>query len=88
MRITFSEPFSKKTGISEWDLEITANIPVKRLLEIMAEEHPFLNSIRHEFVDRYPYGGMLLINKRSIARPDDIVRNTDYVEVIPPLMGG
>jgi len=88
MRIIFSEPFAKKTGISEWDFEIAVSLPVKRLLEIIAEEHPYLNSIRHEFVDRYPYGGMLLINKRSIAKPDDIVSNADYVEIIPPIMGG
>jgi len=88
MKVTFHEPFTEKLNCREWELEIKTRIPVKRLLEIMAEQHPYFNTIRDEFIERYPYGGMLLLNKRNIARIDDYIDNTDSVEVIPPIMGG
>ena len=89
MKITLHNPFNDKLGANQVQFAIDGEIPLGEFCRRLVQQFPgfqeyrtgektgeFLNSIF--FVAR---DGMLLAE-------DDVVRNDDELEIIPPLVGG
>ena len=78
MKVLFFASLRERLGISDQEFTLPENSTVEQLLSILINEHG--SSL-------FPDNIICAVNQ-TVARPNDVIKNSDEVAFYPPVTGG
>jgi len=86
--ITVYPPYRGYVGQDHLDLNLPAGTPLRRLLEVLAEEYPHFRSYAQARSDEFLWGQLIVHVNDEIAGLDTPLQPDDRLDLLPPIAGG
>ena len=90
MRIRFASPLAKMFGRRDCDIPVACPITVEEVVAVLSREFAQTDVFRDGYPGKpyVPHVLMVIKNGRYLLKPTDRLEEHDYLEIIPPIMGG
>jgi len=83
MKIKFASSIAELAGERECKIQIKKDLLVRDFISLLMAKYPGLKGLAS-----YPYGFMIIKNGRYLVRDEEVLEDSDWVELIPPILGG
>ncbi len=88
MKVILFPSSSGVSGNKKMDIDLTGNITVSELLEMLEQKADFLRPYIHKKGGKIVGLRFVLVRGEEILKLDDLVHAEDTIEVLPPIAGG